>query len=58
MLLTEDEILLILDLLEEKHGRGYSKELKVAGLQAKLSIMLEAKQRVSALRLERQGGST
>lgn len=45
MLLTIKEIRLILDLIEEKHGLGYSKEPEVARLQAKLSVMLEAKTR-------------
>lgn len=47
MLLTTEEILLILDLIEEKYGRGYCMEpIEVGKLQAKLSIMLEAKQRM------------
>jgi len=38
---TKEEILLILQLIEEKHGHGYSNEPMVGRLQAKLSILLE-----------------
>ena len=48
MFLTIEEILFLLDLISEKHGSGYSGEPEVGKLQAKLSIMLEAKQRVKA----------
>lgn len=45
MLLTKEEIVLILTLLREKYGFGYSDTeedgVKVGALQAKLSIMLE-----------------
>lgn len=41
-MLTADDIQLILDELREKHGPGYAKGA-VGKLQAKLSIMLEAK---------------
>ncbi len=40
MMLTMEEILLILDLLREKYGFGYA-DGAVGRLQAKLSIMLE-----------------
>jgi hypothetical protein len=40
-MLTKDEIRLILDLLAEKYGPGYSDIPEVARLQAKLSIMLQ-----------------
>ena len=52
MLLDKHDVLYILDVLQEKHGFGYSREKfgdcypdnkTVGGLQAKLSIMLEAK---------------
>ena len=47
MSLTKDEILLILDLITEKYGPGYCMEpIEVGKLQAKLSILLEAKQRI------------
>ncbi len=47
MLLTKDEILLILDLITEKYGLGYCLEpIEIGKLQVKLSIMLEAKQRM------------
>lgn len=42
MLLTKEEILLILDLMTEKHGPGYCGDpIEVGILQAKLSMMLE-----------------
>jgi len=41
MLLTSGEILLILDLIAEKYGAGYSDELSIRKLQVKLSCMLE-----------------
>lgn len=44
MFLTEEEIIFILDKISD--GFGYSDDPKVANLQGKLSIMLEAKQRV------------
>ncbi len=53
MLLSKDEILFILQLIEEKHGRGYSDDPEIARLQTKLSIMLEAKERVSQRGSER-----
>lgn len=40
-MLTMEDIRLIFDALEAKHGRGYSKVPQVARLQAKLSIMGE-----------------
>ncbi len=47
MNLTKKEILLILDLITEKYGIGYcSNPAMVGQLQAKLSIMLEVKQRM------------
>ena len=47
MLLTKEDIILIMDLLAEKYGFGYCIEpIEVGKLQAKLSIMLEAKQRM------------
>ena len=47
MLLSVKEIQLILDLLRNKYGPGYSLDPAVAQLQAKLSVMLEAKLRVA-----------
>ena len=41
MLLTSGEILLILDLIAEKYGAGYSDEPSIGRLQVKLSCMLE-----------------
>jgi hypothetical protein len=41
-MLTEQEIHIILDLIAEKHGPGYSDDAEVCALQAKLSILLEA----------------
>lgn len=41
-MLTADELRIIFESLEAKYGRGYSADKKVARLQAKLSIMLEA----------------
>jgi hypothetical protein len=41
MLLTAKEIALILDALENKYGRGYSRVKEIAVLQGKLSIMAE-----------------
>lgn len=41
-MLTAEEILFVLELLQEKYGFGYSEDPKVGRLQAKLSIMLEA----------------
>ena len=38
--LTADEIRLLLDLIQEKHGPGYASVPEVARLQGKLSIML------------------
>ena len=40
-MLTKDEIMLVLNLLAEKYGHGYSDVPDVGRLQAKLSIMLE-----------------
>ncbi len=37
------DILIILDALSDKYGPGYSDDEAVGRLQAKLSIMLEAK---------------
>lgn len=45
-MLNSKEILLILDLLKDRYGPGYSEDREVASLQAKLSIMLEVKQRM------------
>ena len=47
MLLTKDEIVLILDLMREKYGHGYA-DGAAGRLQAKLSIMLQAKIQVEA----------
>lgn len=41
MILSKEEINLILELLREKYGPGYSEEKEVAVLQTKLSLMLE-----------------
>jgi len=40
-ILTKREIRLILEVIGEKVGFGYSKDRRIAALQAKLSIMLE-----------------
>ena len=45
MLLTADEIRLILNLIADKYGSGYSEEPDIGKLQAKLSIMLEMSQK-------------
>ena len=45
-MLTADEIQLVLEALKDKYGPGYSGVKEVGQLQAKLSIMLEAKRRV------------
>lgn len=46
---SKEEILLILDALANKYGRGYSDVAEVGRLQAKLSVMLElANKRVQA----------
>ena len=55
MTLTKDEILLIFDLIEEKHGHGYAKG-PVGRLQAKLSIMLEVIARMEQLEFEPGSG--
>jgi hypothetical protein len=62
MLLTRDEILLIMNLLAQetvvaptkefpyritREGHGYSKDKKIGPLQAKLSIMLEVATRAA-----------
>lgn len=47
MILTTEEIQLILSLLTEKYGRGYADDKAVARLQGKLSIMLESKSRTA-----------
>lgn len=41
MRLTAKEILTILDMISDKHGPGYSEDIEVGKLQAKLSIMLQ-----------------
>ena len=41
MSLTSAQILFILDLISEKHGKGYSDDPEIGKLQARLSIMLE-----------------
>ena len=41
MQLTKAEITLILDLIREKYGFGYSDKPEIGKLQAKLSMMLE-----------------
>ena len=47
MLLTKENILLIMDLIAEKYGPGYCiNPIEVGKLQAKLSIMLETRQRM------------
>jgi hypothetical protein len=50
MILTSEEIQLILQLISEKYGDGYADDPKVARLQGKLSIMLEAKSKAAELR--------
>ena len=47
-MLTTEELRIILEALEAKYGRGYAADKRVARLQAKLSIMLEAAQRREA----------
>lgn len=47
MILTAEEIRLILDALQKVYGFGYSNEPGVGPLQAKLGIMLEAKLRAA-----------
>lgn len=42
-MLTYDDIKIILEALREKYGPGYADDPKIGRLQAKLSIMLEAK---------------
>jgi len=69
MLLTKDEIVLILNLLQEetvvdrtpefpyrisKEGFGYSKDKKIGALQAKLSIMLEMAAKQEGRKRDRQ----
>lgn len=51
MNLTADEIRCILDLLAEKYGLGYSNEPMIGQLQAKLSMLLEAKTRIAAIQI-------
>lgn len=46
IILTADEILLILGLLSEKYGFGYSEEEEITLLQTKLSVLLEVQQRL------------
>ncbi len=41
MMLSKSEIALILEVISEKYGMGYSDNPEVGALQAKLSIMLE-----------------
>lgn len=47
MSLDAEEIRLILDIINKAHGPGYSKDERVAKLQAKLSVLLEVKERVN-----------
>jgi hypothetical protein len=47
MELTAEEIRLILDIISKNHGPGYSKDERIGKLQAKLSILLEVKERSS-----------
>lgn len=42
-MLTVEEIRLILEIIQKQEGFGYSKDPKIGALQAKLSIMLQAK---------------
>jgi len=53
-MLTSKEIMIILSLMKEKYGFGYSAaeegEIKVGALQAKLSIMLEVAGKQEAAR--------
>lgn len=42
---TAKQIQILLDALAHKYGRGYSDDKEVSALQAKLSIMLEVKNR-------------
>ena len=48
-MLTSEEIMFILNLIEQKYGFGYSdaeeRGVKVGALQAKLSIMMEVIQK-------------
>lgn len=41
MHLSSEEILLILDLIDDKYGPGYSSEPNIAALQGHLSLLLE-----------------
>ena len=50
MMLTADDINMIFDALQEKHGAGYAKDPKVGKLQAKLSMMLEARTQMEAIK--------
>lgn len=43
MTLDSAEIRLMLEILREKHDSGYSSEPRIGHLQAKLSVMLEAR---------------
>jgi hypothetical protein len=50
-MLTADDIRLLLDLIAEKHRFGYAKDPAVAQVQARLSVMLEAKARVARIQI-------
>jgi hypothetical protein len=47
--LTSKQIMILLNLLREKYGPGYSSEEGVGSLQAYLSIMLEVAHRRESL---------
>lgn len=42
---TTEELRIIFEAIEDKYGRGWAADKRIARLQAKLSIMLEAAQR-------------
>jgi hypothetical protein len=46
-MLTERQIIILLGILKQKYGFGYSDDPEIAQLQAMLSIMLEVRQRSS-----------
>lgn len=51
MVLSAKNIAYLLELLAEKHGRGYSEDKEISKLQVRLSIMLEmAQDREAAVR--------
>lgn len=51
-MLTATDVQLMLDIIREAHGPGYADDAQISQLQAKLSIMLEAKLRVKGVNNE------